>query len=147
MVAAFGSGPAGFGLVGAPPRYCVTAELVRLRFAAPSLRDLFRAGVAATFPRGRCLVCTACDLHLFRLRSSRCVARTIHSHYNYGISQWYYANTYKCMFVCTCILVFVSFILVVLNQLLINLAVALMLQRIRKCTAHEARGHDKNGCG
>ena len=28
------------------------------------------------FSDGGCLVCTACDLHLFRLRSSRCVART-----------------------------------------------------------------------
>ena len=86
MVAAFGCGPAGFGLVGAPLRYCVSAELVRLRLAAPSLRDLFCAGVAASFPRGRCLVCTACDLHLFRLRSSRCVART-YTHISFMVFQ------------------------------------------------------------
>ena len=142
-----GAGPLGLVWLGLLPRYCVTAELVRLRLAAPSLRDLFRAGVAATFPWGE-----VPGLH--RLRPALVPAAIvplrcphIHAHYNYGISQWYYASSYKWMFVCTCLLVFVLFTLVAFSHLLTNLAVALMLQRIRKDTAHAARGHDKHAYG
>ena len=71
-----GAGPLGLVWLGLPPGIASLLSwsgcvLPRLPFgicsALVSLR-LFRGG--------RCLVCTACDLHLFRLRSSRCVART-----------------------------------------------------------------------
>ena len=72
---------------GAPPAF---ASL--LRWSGCVLPGALRSGdlsalVSLRLVRWGCPVCSACDLHLFRLRSSCCAAHTIHGHHNYGISQ------------------------------------------------------------